>query len=272
MNSNEARRSFTADYLASRKPLAAKPKAPKRYWSIPAPKRVARIGVRRTAMQKTGQRNVCCARAAIVRISRGDDAVSMNANLPTLSPPELMGGPYKTPACREGGWVMDEVHGLVQVNGFSEGRLSWPTRKRPLGGPRALALTEELVRAIRLESAVAVSYWWGISTNTVRKFRRLLHVPRNTPGTIARHGVVAEPPPPEAGAKGRKKVATELAIRQRIADTQRGKHVSAEVRQKLSAAHKGVPKPEGWGQEANRWMMEGKAKRKRESPHEKKAA
>jgi hypothetical protein len=167
---------------------------------------------------------------------------------------------------------MDELHGLVQVNGFSEGRLSWPTRKRPRGGARTLALTEDLVRAIRLESAVAVAYWWGISTKTVRVFRRLLDVPRNTPGTIARHAVVAEPPPAEAGAKGRMKVATSPAIRQRIADAQRGKQVSAEVREKMSEARRGVPKPEGWGQVANRWMMAGKAKRKRHLTDEKKAA
>lgn len=167
---------------------------------------------------------------------------------------------------------MDELHGLVQVNGFSDGRLSWPTRKRPRGGVRTLVLTEDLVRAIRLESAVAVAHWWGISTKTVRVFRRLLDVPRNTPGTIARHGVVAVPPPGEAGARGREKVNNDPAIRRRIGMSQRGKSVSAETRKRLSDAHRGVPKPEGWGQEANRWMMEGKAKRKRETPDDKKAA
>ena len=134
-------------------------------------------------------------------------------------PPKLLGEPYAPPPCREGAWVMDELHGLVHVNGFSDGRLSWPTRKRPRGGARALMLTEDLVRAIRLESAVAVAYWWGISTKTVRMFRRLLDVPRNTPGTIARHGAVAEPPPNEAAARGREKVNNDPEIRRRIGES-----------------------------------------------------
>lgn len=157
---------------------------------------------------------------------------------------------------------MDELYGLVQVNGFTSARLSWPTRKRPTGGCRTLALTEDLVRAIRQESALAVAYWWGISTKTVSVFRRALDVPRNTPGTLHRHALVAEPPPPEAAAKGRAKIEADPAIRQRSVDKRRGRVASVEERQRMSEQRQGRPKPDGWGARASRWMMEGKAKRK----------
>lgn len=183
-------------------------------------------------------------------------------NASTSPTPELLFGPYRPPSCREGGFVMDELYGLVQVNGFTTARLSWPTRKRPSGGPRTLALTEDLVRAIRQESALAVAYWWGISTKTVRLFRRALDVPRNTPGTRQRHALVAELPPPEAAAKGRARINTDPEVRARITAKQRGRVATPEERQRMSEAHRGKPKPVGWGVRANRWMMEAKAKTK----------
>lgn len=183
-----------------------------------------------------------------------------------MDAPLLLFGPYRPPACKEGGWLMDELYGLVQVNGFTSARFSWPTRKRPGGGPRTLALTEDLVRALRNESAVAVAYWWGISTKTVRVFRRALDVPRNTPGTLKQHAHVAVLPPPEAAAKGRAKIDADPAIRKRIGDQQRGKVMSAESRQRMSEAGRGKRKPPGWGARASAWMMEGKAKRKRALP------
>lgn len=155
---------------------------------------------------------------------------------------------------------MDELYGLVQVNGFSSARLSWPTRKRPNGGCRTLALTDDLVRAIRQESEVAIAYWWGISTKTVNRFRRALDVPRNTLGTLRQHASVAVPPPVEAAAKGRAKIAADAMILERIATKQRGKVVTTEASQRMSLVAKGRPKPEGWGKLANAWMLEGKAK------------
>lgn len=94
--------------------------------------------------------------------------------MPTTPP--LHFGPYVAPACRKGSWIVDEIHGLVQVNGWTDGPLGWPTRKRPNGGPRAIAVTADLVRAIATESEVAVAYWFGISTKRVRELRRVLDV------------------------------------------------------------------------------------------------
>lgn len=176
--------------------------------------------------------------------------------------PALIGGPYEPPACKVGSWVMDEIHGLVQVGDFSFAPLSWPTRKRSRGGPRSLVLTEDLVLAIRLESAMAVAHWWGVSKKTVRVWRRLLDVPRNTEGTRLQHAAVAELPPADAAARGRARINAEPEIRRRIGEAQRGKAVSPETRQRLSEAHRGKPKPAEWAQDAGAWMREGKKRRR----------
>jgi hypothetical protein len=43
---------------------------------------------------------------------------------------------------------------------------------------------EELLRAIRHESVAAVAYWWGVSTATVVRWRRVFAVnPRDNEGT-----------------------------------------------------------------------------------------
>jgi len=57
-----------------------------------------------------------------------------------------------------------------------------------LGGTRGfgkgLLVDEELARAIRLESAVAIEYWWGVSGRTVLKWRSLCGAGRtNNPGS-----------------------------------------------------------------------------------------
>ena len=178
--------------------------------------------------------------------------------------PALLFGPYVPPRHRKGSWITDEIHGLVQVNGWTDGPLSWPTRKRPNGGPRSIAVTADLVRAIRHESEVAVAHWFGVSTKKVRELRRELNVSRNTIGTLRRHAVVAEPPPPAAGAKGRARIAENPANRQRLGDSVRGKRMSAEAREKMSIERRGKPKPPGWGERAGAWMREGRERKRRE--------
>src|SRR5262245_4259796 len=50
-------------------------------------------------------------------------------------------------------------------------RIAWPlcyhVGTRAFG--KGLLVDEELARAVRLESAVAVAHWWGVSRATVRK-------------------------------------------------------------------------------------------------------
>jgi hypothetical protein len=100
-----------------------------------------------------------------------------------IEPPKLLYGPYRSPLAKPGDWLVDERLGLVRVIGWTDARLSWP--KLAQRGPASPVVTEELARAIRKESALAVSYWWGVSKDRVQRWRRELDVGRVTPGTSA---------------------------------------------------------------------------------------
>jgi len=92
---------------------------------------------------------------------------------------KLLHGPYRAPRCRIGGKLQCAQRGEVTVRGLSDGRIPWPqgvpvgSRSRP-----ALLVNDELARAVRGESALAVMYWWGASEKAVWKFRRALGVGR----------------------------------------------------------------------------------------------
>lgn len=147
--------------------------------------------------------------------------------------PALFFGPYLPPPHRcKVDWITDELHGVVQVNGWTDAPLSWPTRKRPGGGPRSIAVTADLARAIQCESAVAIAYWFGISTKKVRELRRALSVPRNTAGTLRQHAAVAELSPPEAAAKGRAVIQADPVLRGKGVAAWRGQtHSSGSAEQ-----------------------------------------
>lgn len=100
----------------------------------------------------------------------------------TARAPELIGAPYFAPACELGDWIEDVTAGLVQVNGFSDAPFRWPYRKTR--GQSSIVVDAELSRAIRLESKLAIEFWWGLSTQTARVLRRKLSVPRYTAGTV----------------------------------------------------------------------------------------
>lgn len=180
---------------------------------------------------------------------------------PIEDAPPLLFGPYRPPACRIGDWINDEVLGLVEVSGWTDGPIPWPKRKRP--GLPTIIFTDDLVRAIRSESARAVAGAWGFTPSTVTNWRRALDVGRVTPGTI--HLLQSNYDPEQgaaASAKGRATIAASPDIRQAIADKKRGMKHSPEARKKIGAGQKGRPKAEGWGAKANAWMLAGKTKRK----------
>src|SRR5262249_42689400 len=57
--------------------------------------------------------------------------------------------------------------------GWSDGRISWPRCRLPgtHGGGSGLLVDDELVRAIRSESALAIRYGWGVASYTVWRWR-----------------------------------------------------------------------------------------------------
>src|SRR4051812_2384025 len=76
---------------------------------------------------------------------------------------------------------MCDVRGDVVVCAITDARIPWPIGKR--GRARSLVVTGGLARAVRRESNAAVCYWWGVTGQTVSKWRRALGVGPVTEGT-----------------------------------------------------------------------------------------
>jgi hypothetical protein len=83
----------------------------------------------------------------------------------------LLFGPYRTPIFHYGDTVICEMRGEVEIVGLSSGRIPWLIGKR--NKRWALVLCGALADAVRRESAVAVMYWGGVTSQTVTVWRKL---------------------------------------------------------------------------------------------------
>ncbi len=98
----------------------------------------------------------------------------------------LLHGPYQAPALEKG----DVAHCLFRgapavVTNWTSARIPWP-RCRLLegkGGGSGLLVDEELARAVRRESGVALMYWFGVGHGSVTNWRKALGVPPNNEGS-----------------------------------------------------------------------------------------
>jgi hypothetical protein len=122
----------------------------------------------------------------------------MNAVLSPHSVPEgvrynLIGGPYQPPSAEVGDFLADERFGLVEVSGFTGGRIRWPiVGRRYTRGRRAIILCSPLTEALRLESVTAICYWLGVSAPTVMRWKRAVNAPPRTQGSQRLYQVVCE--------------------------------------------------------------------------------
>jgi hypothetical protein len=130
---------------------------------------------------------------------------------------ELLLGPYRPPKLRVGDRTVCLLRDCdVVVTSWTDARISWP-RCRALetrgGGGAGLLVDEELARAVRNESALAIRYWWGTDATTVWRWRKALGVgPRDPEGSRRLCQAVAE----AAAAKCRgKKLPPEQVERRR---------------------------------------------------------
>jgi hypothetical protein len=101
-----------------------------------------------------------------------------------VSDPEqvkLLFGPYRAPPLKRGDRAFDLVRDYaVAVIGWSDAPIPWPrcVRLEPPRRGRGLLVDDELARAIRHESALAVAHWWGAHLSTVLHWRKALGVTR----------------------------------------------------------------------------------------------
>src|SRR5262249_1254051 len=108
---------------------------------------------------------------------------------------KLLFGPYAAPPFAYGQVLACAVRGPAIVCGLSAGRIPGPLGKRsPRAGARFLIVTGGLAEAVRRESAIAVSYGWGVGRDCVTTWRQALGVPLSNEGTHRlRHDYAGEP-------------------------------------------------------------------------------
>ncbi len=137
---------------------------------------------------------------------------------------KLRFGPYSTPKFKYGQVVFCEVRGEVEIVGLTDAKIPWPIGKR--GHTKTFIVFAGLADAVRKESNQAVCHWWGITPQTVTKWRNALGVPTLTPGTSALRSDVFTPKRQRA---------------MRVARNERG--YTPERAEKIRQAKLGKPRP-----------------------------
>jgi hypothetical protein len=98
---------------------------------------------------------------------------------------KLLFGPYQAPRLKLGDRATCLYRDkLVIVHGWTDAAISWPLC-RPLEGKGrpGILVEEELARAVRGESSLALWYWWGPSPRVVWCWCKALGVERYTEGS-----------------------------------------------------------------------------------------
>ncbi len=158
-------------------------------------------------------------------------------------------GKYRTPRFKLRDVVFDACNGEVIIVGLTDAPIPWPIGRR--GRFRSIILYGDLEKAVRRESNLVIAHWWGVSGQTVTKWRKALGVDFTTEGTSQRRREALEPRGDAMRAripytaergrkiskalKGRKKPPHISAMLSRV---HRGKTITPEQRQKISAALK----------------------------------
>jgi hypothetical protein len=135
----------------------------------------------------------------------------------------LLFGPYATPAFRYGDTARCVIRGEIEIVELTDAPIPWPVGK--IGAHKSMILYAGLVRAVRRESAMAVARWWGVTSQTVRVWRKALGVGAITEGTSRLKS--------ECGEEGRRK------SHEQSRDAER----DAPRREKIRAAKLGKPRP-----------------------------
>lgn len=93
----------------------------------------------------------------------------------------LVDGPYAPPLLAIGGWLKCELRGELQVGGYTDALIPWPTAT---GHAKQRIVCGDLVRALKTESRLAVSFHFGMSAALVSEYRHRLGIERYTAGSM----------------------------------------------------------------------------------------
>lgn len=138
--------------------------------------------------------------------------------------------------------VICEVRGKAVVTGLSNARIPWPVGKRPGGRARFLIVYAGLADAVRTESASAVCHWWGVTAQTVSKWRKVMRVRPMTAGTTRLKSASAKESPGIAAALKLARAKNQDPNRRRkIADAKRGKSRPEHVVEAMRKCRAGKP-------------------------------
>lgn len=94
-------------------------------------------------------------------------------------------GHYETPPVEVGQRVKCAVRGEVVVVGLSNGRIPWPIAYKPGNANRMLVVYSGLTLAVKREASIAVCHWWGVTPQTISRWRKVMSVGPNTVGSAA---------------------------------------------------------------------------------------
>lgn len=167
---------------------------------------------------------------------------------------KLHRGPYKTPRFRIGQIVVDQIRGEVTIVGVTDGRIPWPIGKTKRA--KTLVMFRGLAKALRAESATAICHWWGVTEQTVTKWRKALGVSPDTLGSRRLKSAYASHPDfqhvldaahatlkdPARGAKisaALKGKPIPPHVRMMLLAARLGSKASDETRQKMRESHRG---------------------------------
>jgi hypothetical protein len=145
----------------------------------------------------------------------------------------LWHGPYQAPRFRYGRVVWCEVRGEVTICGLTDAPIPWPVGIK--GSNRALVIYGALAKAVRTEANQAVAHWWGVTPQTVTKWRKAMEVGPTTEGTSKLRSAYSQEEWFVEAAKKAHAKARDPQRRAKIAAAKRGKmrpkHVVEAMRQ-----------------------------------------
>lgn len=90
--------------------------------------------------------------------------------------PTLLDGPYTSPNVKIGNAIVCAVRGAVEVRGWHDkGAIGVP-----LGGVKgtrwSIVVSHDLLRALYVETSIAIQWYWAVSEPTVANWRRALGI------------------------------------------------------------------------------------------------